>query len=90
MAKKLIDVANRTLADDYSGRPPLLVGMAESGRLLGVCRRTLENYISAKQLPCRKIGRRSLIPYAALVAFAKKNHSAASTTSDATTGVQVQ
>jgi excisionase family DNA binding protein len=53
---------------------PINVSKKESAALLGVCPRTVDNLIATKQLPCRRIGRRVLIPYAALVAFARRDH----------------
>jgi hypothetical protein len=41
---------------------------------LSVCLRTIDKYIAIKELPCRRIGKRVLIPYSALVAFAKRDH----------------
>lgn len=69
---------------------PLLVGKKEAAALLGVCTRTVENLVARKELPCRRIGRRTLIPFAALVQFAKRDHATASTTSAAATAEQVQ
>lgn len=40
---------------------PLAVGLPEAARLASVSRRSLENYISAKLLPSRKLGRRRVI-----------------------------
>lgn len=53
---------------------PINVSKKESAALLGICPRTVDNLIATKQLPCRRIGRRVLIPYAALVAFARRDH----------------
>ena len=50
------------------GRPPLLVSKRDAAALLSLCLRSIDNLIAAKQLPCRRIGKRVLIPYAALVA----------------------
>jgi len=52
-------------------RPPLLVSKRESARALGLSVRSVEYLIAAGKLPRRKIGRRVLIPYKALVAFAR-------------------
>jgi excisionase family DNA binding protein len=53
---------------------PLLVSKHEAAQLLGVCVRSIDNYIGTKQLPCRRLGRRVLIPFAALQQFAKRDH----------------
>ncbi len=53
---------------------PLLVSKREAASLLGICARTVENLIARKELPCRRIGRRTLIPFAALQQFAKRDH----------------
>ncbi len=56
---------------------PLLVSKREAATLLGVCPRTIDNFIGRKELPCRRIGRRTLIPYSSLVAFARRDHQSA-------------
>lgn len=53
---------------------PLLVSKKEAAALLGVCQRTIDNFIGRKELPARKIGRRTLIPYSAVVAFSRRDH----------------
>jgi excisionase family DNA binding protein len=53
---------------------PLLVSKKEAAALLGVCARTIDNFVARKELPCRRIGRRTLIPFAALQQFAKRDH----------------
>ncbi len=58
-------------------RQPLLVSKKEAATLLGVCLRTIDNLIGTRQLPCRRIGKRVLIPYSSLVAFARRDHLAA-------------
>jgi hypothetical protein len=55
-------------------RAPLLVSKREAAAMLGVCLRSIDNYIGAKQLPCRRLGKRVLIPYAALVQFSRRDH----------------
>jgi len=55
-------------------RPPLLVSKRDASALLGVCLRTIDNLIGTKQLPSRRIGKRVLIPYSSLVAFARRDH----------------
>jgi helix-turn-helix protein len=56
------------------GRPPLLVSKRDAAALLSLCLRSIDNLIAGKQLPCRRIGKRVLIPYTALVAFARRDH----------------
>jgi len=53
---------------------PILLGKKETARALGICVRTVENLIATKELPARKIGRRTLIPYKALQEFARRDH----------------
>ena len=53
---------------------PILIGKRDAAHALGVCVRTLENLIAGKNLPARKIGRRTLIPYRALLEFARRDH----------------
>jgi excisionase family DNA binding protein len=60
--------------DRVDTRQLILASKKDSAALLGVCLRTIDNLIATKQLPCRRIGRRVLIPYAALVAFARRDH----------------
>jgi excisionase family DNA binding protein len=57
---------------------PLLVSKRDAAALLGVCLRSIDNYIAAKELPCRRLGKRVLISYNALVAFARRDHVPAS------------
>lgn len=52
---------------------PVLVSIREAADLLGVCPRTIQNLIAAKELPSRKIGRRRLVPFAALQALARRD-----------------
>jgi excisionase family DNA binding protein len=42
--------------------------------MLGVSPRTIQNYVAARVLPSRKIGRRTLIPVRALEAFLRSDH----------------
>lgn len=39
----------------------LAVSLGEAGRMIGVCKRTVANYVSAGELPARKLGRRTVI-----------------------------
>lgn len=52
---------------------PILVTIRRAADLLGVSPRTVQNLIAAKELPSRKIGRRRLIPYSALLALARRD-----------------
>jgi excisionase family DNA binding protein len=52
----------------------LAVSMMETGRLIGVCERTVANLINAKELPSRKIGRRRLVPMSAIESFLRHDH----------------
>jgi excisionase family DNA binding protein len=62
---------------------PLLVSKRQAAGLLSLCLRSIDNLIAAKQLPCRRIGKRVLIPYSALVAFARRDHPHATETKTA-------
>lgn len=53
--------------------PPLAVDTREASRLLSVSPRTIQNYIRAKLLPARKIGRRTVIPVRALENFLRSD-----------------
>jgi excisionase family DNA binding protein len=52
----------------------LAVDTREAARLLSVSPRTIQSYITAKLLPARKIGRRTVIPVRALEAFLRTDH----------------
>ncbi len=52
----------------------LLIGRHEAARVLGVCLRTLDYLIARGELPARRVGRRVLIPRAALEQFARRDH----------------
>lgn len=54
---------------NFSEKLPLAVDTREAARLLSVSTRTIQNYISAKLLPARKLGRRTVISVRALEAF---------------------
>jgi excisionase family DNA binding protein len=47
----------------------LAVDIREAAQMLSVSPRTIQNYIAAKLLPARKIGRRTVVPMRALEAF---------------------
>ena len=52
----------------------LAVGVAEAARRLGLSPRTVASLIGRRQLASRKVGRRRIIPVAALEAFIKNDH----------------
>lgn len=53
---------------------PLLISKRSAAVMLGLSVRTIENLISLKELPARRIGRRCLIERAALERFARRDH----------------
>jgi excisionase family DNA binding protein len=52
----------------------LAVDIREAAQMLSVSPRTIQNYVRTKALNCRKIGRRTVIPVAALEAFLRRDH----------------
>lgn len=52
----------------------LAVDTREAAQMLSVSSRTIQNYIRAKILPVRKIGRRTVIPVSALEVFLRTDH----------------
>jgi len=52
----------------------LLYSRAEAAARLSLSIRAVDNLISRNLLASRRIGAKRLIPHAALVAFAQKNH----------------
>lgn len=52
----------------------LAVSVREASGMLSVSARTIQNYIAAKLLPARKIGRRTVIPVRALENFLRTDH----------------
>jgi Helix-turn-helix domain len=67
-------IRDKTLTNFEMRRPPLLVSKRDAAALLSLCLRSIDNLIAGKQLPCRRIGKRVLILYAALVAFVRRDH----------------
>src|SRR5580704_19056430 len=55
------------------GSTSLEVKVTDSAEFHPLCVRTIDNYIATKELPCRRLGKRVLIPYSALVAFARRD-----------------
>jgi excisionase family DNA binding protein len=52
----------------------LAVSIREAAQMLSVSPRTIQNYVTAKLLPARKIGRRTVIPVRSLEAFLRNDH----------------
>jgi excisionase family DNA binding protein len=52
----------------------IAIGVVEAARRLGLSARTVATLISRHELPSRKVGRRRIIPVAALEAFIKNDH----------------
>jgi excisionase family DNA binding protein len=52
--------------------PPLAVLKREAARLLGVCERTVDNYIALKAIRCVRVRKRVLIPMRSLHAVVSK------------------
>jgi len=52
----------------------ILVSRKEAARALSISLRTLDSRIAMKEIECRRIGRRTLIPVAALLKFASRDH----------------
>jgi excisionase family DNA binding protein len=52
----------------------LLFSQKEAASILSVSLRTIQNLIFAKQLPIRRIGRRTLVHRKDLEAFARRDH----------------
>jgi excisionase family DNA binding protein len=53
----------------------LAVGIAEAARRLGLSSRTVATLIMRRQIASRKVGRRRIVPVAALEAFMRRDHS---------------
>jgi excisionase family DNA binding protein len=49
----------------------IAVGMTEAARRLGLSARTVATLVLHRELPSRKVGRRRIIPVAALEAFVR-------------------
>jgi len=61
----------------------LAVNTREAARMLSVSPRTIQNYITAKRLHVRKIGRRTVIPMQSLKAFLAADQPSMSVTKSA-------
>jgi len=55
----------------------LAVGMVEAARRLGLSTRTVATLVLRQELPSQKVGRRRIIPVAALEAFVQRTSVAA-------------
>lgn len=53
----------------------LLVSKKEAAEALGLCVRTVDHLVAAKELAVVRVGKRVLVKYASLVAFTRKDHS---------------
>jgi excisionase family DNA binding protein len=51
----------------------LLCSKKEASEAIGCSVRTIENLIARKELPSRRVGRRRMIPCAALAQFARRD-----------------
>jgi excisionase family DNA binding protein len=51
----------------------LAISIDEAARRLGVCRRTVINLLTAKELVSRRIGRRRVIPVTSLEALLRRD-----------------
>lgn len=61
---------------EQNGLQPLAVSIAEAARLLGLSKRSVENYVAAKRLVARKAGRRTLVLTSSLSAFLRHDQPA--------------
>ena len=52
----------------------LAVGVPEAARRLGLSARTVATLVSRRELASRKVGRRRIVPIAALEAFIRRDH----------------
>jgi excisionase family DNA binding protein len=62
-------VREASCMNTHGEKLPLAVDTREAARLLSVSPRTIQNYIAARLLPARKIGRRTVISVRALENF---------------------
>lgn len=60
----------------------LLCSKKEASEAVGVSVRTIENMIRQKQLASRRVGRRRMIPYSALVQLARRDTPVITSNSD--------
>jgi hypothetical protein len=76
--EEIIHASNQTVGKNLAPPPqpdpkaaPLAVSKREAARLLGVCERTVDNYIALKAILCVR-GKRVLIPMKSLYEVASK------------------
>lgn len=62
------------MENETGGAPKLLVSKREAAELLSVSVRTIENLLARKELQARKVGRRTLLAFAALERFVRRDH----------------
>jgi len=55
----------------HTAESVVAVGIVEAARRLGLSARTVAKLVARRELPSRKVGRRRIIPVAALEAFAR-------------------
>jgi len=53
---------------------PLAVTKRRAAAELSVCVRTVDHLLATKQLSCRRVGRKVLIPFSSLVSFLRHDH----------------
>jgi excisionase family DNA binding protein len=61
---------------------PLLISRPEAARALGISLRMLDYLITRREIPARKVGRRTLIPRLALEQFARRDHASLANSDD--------
>jgi excisionase family DNA binding protein len=77
MSADRVELAVRELVESLRAEmapppePTTMVSIAEAARMLGCSRTTLYAALDAGELPSRKMGRRRLVPRAALAAYAE-------------------
>ena len=65
------------LARMETNKSKLAVSVREAAEMLSVSPRSIQNYVAAKLLQARKIGRRTVIPVSALEAFIRHDQPSA-------------
>lgn len=60
--------------DNVSVHPKLALSLGEAAAAIGICRRTLENFVAVGKLASRKIGRRRVIRVGDLQKFLRSDH----------------
>ena len=62
------------MQNEKSSLPKLLVSKREAAAALGCSVRLVEMFVARKELPARELGKRTLIPWASLQSFARRDH----------------